>query len=254
MHLVDPIGFADGLWMLWNHEEVNVNILRHGDQSIHAEIQLLENKETPWVQSVSFTHDLRNYKQAASVWRALKPPDAVHQSFQQSLSEWFKGNAKYTKPAQHTIPWNIIFSFTIWEIWKLRIAFCFGKTVSSTDRVVANILQKAAEFFATSEAPGGIIRDYQGNFILGFQRILGITTSTVAELWAIREGLLLAKSRNILNIIMESNSQLDLLLNCFDEKHNLIVLLDNRRCILDHSSAQELRHTFGEGGTSVLIN
>ncbi|OMO67570.1 hypothetical protein COLO4_30096 [Corchorus olitorius] len=41
----------------------------------------------------------------------------------------------------------------------------------------------------------GIIRDSQGHFVLGFQKQIGLATSTAAELWAIREGSLMAQLR-----------------------------------------------------------
>ena len=39
---------------------------------------------------------------------------------------------------------------------------------------------------------GGIIRDSQGNWVKGYSRAIGFTTSIIAELWALRDGLNLA--------------------------------------------------------------
>ncbi|KAK8515780.1 hypothetical protein V6N12_075803 [Hibiscus sabdariffa] len=41
---------------------------------------------------------------------------------------------------------------------------------------------------------GGLIRNNEGNWLIGFNRLLGITTPMQAELWAIHEGLLLVWS------------------------------------------------------------
>jgi len=38
----------------------------------------------------------------------------------------------------------------------------------------------------------GIIRDSQGNWVKGFSRSIGYTTSVMSKLWALRDGLNLA--------------------------------------------------------------
>lgn len=44
---------------------------------------------------------------------------------------------------------------------------------------------------------GGIIRDDQGNWVAGFSRNIGFSSSFIAELWALRDGLSLCKSLNL---------------------------------------------------------
>ncbi|OMP05267.1 reverse transcriptase [Corchorus capsularis] len=235
----------------------------------------------------SVKHVLRGCKQAISIWRALKPPENIHQSFTSGLRDWLEFNMKHTDPAHFTIPWNILFSFAIWEIWKHINDNFFGKTLRSNNRILQSIFQQAAEFFASSDnannkklsytkqiqwtpppagflkmntdgashgnpglaGAGGIIRDSQGLFVLGFQKRIGFATSTAVELWAIREELSLAKERNLNNIMLETDSQLaiDLLQNCFDPKHVLIVLLDDCRSLMAQLRIQTLQHTFREG-------
>jgi|SRR3954470_11810786 ribonuclease HI len=41
-------------------------------------------------------------------------------------------------------------------------------------------------------AAGGLIRDSHGSFLIGFSSFLGAATITMAEMWAVREGLRLA--------------------------------------------------------------
>ena len=40
---------------------------------------------------------------------------------------------------------------------------------------------------------GGLIRDHNGDWMAGFLRALGSTNSIIVELWALRDGLTLAK-------------------------------------------------------------
>ena len=54
---------------------------------------------------------------------------------------------------------------------------------------------------------GGLLRDSNGNWIGGFSHKLGITNSLAAELWGIRDGLLLACDLNICKLIVESDAK-----------------------------------------------
>lgn len=44
---------------------------------------------------------------------------------------------------------------------------------------------------------GGVVRDEHGNWLVGCSRSIGITSSFVAELWSLRDGLLLCYNLNI---------------------------------------------------------
>ena len=50
---------------------------------------------------------------------------------------------------------------------------------------------------------GGIIRDHNGQWLKGYARPLGCTNSCMAELWTLRDGLLIAKEMGINNLIIE---------------------------------------------------
>ena len=44
---------------------------------------------------------------------------------------------------------------------------------------------------------GGVVRDEHGNWVAGFTRHIGATNSFAAELWGLRDGLLLCSKLNI---------------------------------------------------------
>ncbi|KAK9992118.1 hypothetical protein SO802_027103 [Lithocarpus litseifolius] len=50
---------------------------------------------------------------------------------------------------------------------------------------------------------GGVIRDHEGQWLKGYAGPLGCTNSCMAELWALRDGLLLAKEMGLNNLIIE---------------------------------------------------
>ncbi len=61
----------------------------------------------------------------------------------------------------------------------------------------------------------GLLRNSDRSWISGFIRNIGIAFSFAAELWGVRDGLLLAKKHNIQNIIIELDVKavIDLLLS-----------------------------------------
>ena len=62
---------------------------------------------------------------------------------------------------------------------------------------------------------GGLIRKSYGSWCSGFIRNIGIASSFAAELWGVRDGLILAKQHNIHKIMIEldANAVIDLLLS-----------------------------------------
>ena len=48
-----------------------------------------------------------------------------------------------------------------------------------------------------------MIRDHEGQCLKGYARPLGCTNSCMAKLWALRDGLLLAKEMGLNNLIIE---------------------------------------------------
>ena len=59
----------------------------------------------------------------------------------------------------------------------------------------------AADVAAGSAGGGGLIRDDQGNWIIGFTRKISKAYSFLAETWALHDGLLLCNQLN-LNVVM----------------------------------------------------
>ena len=54
---------------------------------------------------------------------------------------------------------------------------------------------------------GGLVRDDQGEWIAGFTRYIGSTNSFTAELWGLREGLILCCNLNIEALVVELDAQ-----------------------------------------------
>ena len=54
---------------------------------------------------------------------------------------------------------------------------------------------------------GGVVRDEHGRWVRGFARQIGLTTSFMAELWGLKDGLLMCYNLNIFSLIVELDAK-----------------------------------------------
>ena len=94
---------------------------------------------------------------------------------------------------------------------------------------------------------GGLIRDHQGNWIRGYTRPLGNTSNFIAELWALRDGLTIAKELEINNLIVEMDA-LSVVMLMNNSSTNLLMepLLFDYRNLLKDIPNKRIVHTFRE--------
>ena len=94
---------------------------------------------------------------------------------------------------------------------------------------------------------GGLIRNSEGRWIRGFSRSIGYTTSVLAELWALRDGLTLAIQLGIRCLEVELDAKVIVeMLNNVDSSNKKFssLLLDYRSLIAS------LTHT-GSGNSCI---
>ena len=94
---------------------------------------------------------------------------------------------------------------------------------------------------------GGLIRDHNGAWLKGFARGLRFTNSALAELWALRDGLLLAKEMGIQQLIVELDA-LSIVILMNNETENLLMepLLSDCRGLLKEIPSKRVIHAFRE--------
>ena len=94
---------------------------------------------------------------------------------------------------------------------------------------------------------GGMIRGQEGEWIASFARPLGQTNSCMAELWALRDGLLLAKELGINNLIVELDA-LSVVLLMKNNACNLLMepLLTDCRNLLKEFPNTQVVHAYRE--------
>ena len=142
------------------------------------------------------------------------------------------------------IPWNQLFLFAIWLIWKHRnhtvfrnsgpnpnlakeitlrsfeYFFCAAPDKRSVDRVtrpiqwsklVAGWMKLNTDGSSLGNpglaGGGGLIRNEEGTWVVGFARKIGITSSFLAELWALRDGLNLCITCGIAAVEVELDAK-----------------------------------------------
>ena len=183
----------------------------------------------PWCQCEveSILHLLRDCPFSIRVWNQLGGYVNNSNFFSLSLQDWLFSNA--TSNLHHNsgpLPWNLVFFFSLWLLWKDR-NMCVFNQKNPNPNLNKDIVDRAAEFFfcaynglvtkrmitksirwekprarwltlnidgstGSNSGPaggGGLVRDENGNWVKGFARRIGNTSSYLAELWALRDGL-----------------------------------------------------------------
>nr|XP_023896924.1 uncharacterized protein LOC112008814 [Quercus suber] len=229
----------------------------------------------------TIAHALRDCRLVREVWFNLGVARNDMEFFNEELEIWMTKNAKVTSP----LHWDTVFLFAIWILWQKRNLVLFQKKPVSLNTHI-EIIQRAREFIhcgintvtehrqilrairwerpnrgwvklntdgSSSGNPGpagcvGVLRDENGNWLFGFSRKIGITTSFVAELWAVREGLSLCLHKNFPAVVLEldAKSIYDVLTNPNQSNNIISAILDDCRQMMVHFPQIRVRHCYRE--------
>ncbi|KAL0002935.1 hypothetical protein SO802_016716 [Lithocarpus litseifolius] len=93
---------------------------------------------------------------------------------------------------------------------------------------------------------GGVVRDSHGDWMCGFSRHIGITNSFVAELWGLRDGLLLCSNMNIPSLIVELDAKSIVEIFCKPGYVNDVIspILDDCRKLVTKFQQVHFKHCF----------
>ena len=211
------------------------------------------NKEMEFVE-----HLVRSCEVAKDFWQEVKVSYCMKDTFNLPICKWLESNSHSEASFLFiSIPWKILFPMGVWHLWlhQNNHVFKSGKVERSWFK---KCIKESAEFYAIGfnakaernkavvpvgwskprkgwaklytdrsvmgnpamAGGGGMIRGQEGEWITGFARPLERTNSCMVELWALRDGLLLAKELGINNLIVE----LDAL--------SVVLLMKNSTCNL----------------------
>ena len=193
----------------------------------------------------SISHALRDCRFVKLIWQHLGQQRVNQFFYSQGISDWLASNAK--AKASHNadgVPWNIVFPFTLWLIWKPCNQVVFNHK-SPNPCLTKLIKMQATEFFLYINRPkcnrcmitkhvrwekpasgwlklnidrsfddllgnagrGGLIKDEQGNWVVGYTKKVGKANSFIAEAWALRDGLVLCNQLNLSNVFVELDAK-----------------------------------------------
>ena len=82
-------------------------------------------------QRESIIHMPREYGVAFNFWRKIRVSYPLDNSFRDNLCDWLRTNCLSKLVHQSTIPWNILFPFAIWFLWKHIHIMVFENTIES---------------------------------------------------------------------------------------------------------------------------
>ncbi|KAK9983154.1 hypothetical protein SO802_032679 [Lithocarpus litseifolius] len=202
------------------------------------------------------------------------------------LADWLEkycGSAEFfPRPC---IPWKILFPQALWIIWLQRNKAIFQERKVDSG-LSALCIKRSAEFYAlVPNSPnkpsrihvqvkwskpqigwvklntdgsvfgdpmkaggGGIIRNSEGDWVAGFVKKFGNVSSSTAELWALKEGLLMAKQMGFDNLCVDLDAAflVYLITNPTVAQLNLEPLLSDCRNLTKAFSNCRVEHVYRE--------
>ena len=182
-----------------------------------------------------------------------------------------------------SLPWKMVFPIAIWNIWKSRNAFIFNGKARSPNLVV-EIVYQANEYLHCMASPrleihkitryirwerpkhgwkklntnracmghhglagcGGLVRSADGQWVVGFSKRIGATSSFAAKWWGLREGLRRCCNLNIscLEVEMDAKSIVDVVGNPNYANNIISPILDDCRILITKFHQICIKHCF----------
>ena len=168
----------------------------------------------------------------------------MQEFFRLDLDVWLKQNLNSKTHRIDLIPWNVLFSFVVWNLWIHRNNITF-KGFRPNQNLWSSITHATTEYIFRVGKPSkamtkevrrvrwmrpsngwvklntdgsslgnlgrasgsGLIRDANGGWIKGFTCNIGVFSSVDAERWALKDGLSLCLSVNISAVEIEIDAK-----------------------------------------------
>lgn len=203
------------------------------------------------------------------------------------MYDWIRGNVAPDHPGELPTDWASTFAACLWRIWIRRNRMIIAGVTPPLSQVVSDIfflrtdirtafhdrfhsppsslplsiqwyfpprgrfklnVDGCAKGNPGLDAFGGVFQDHHGLWVLGFARKIGWCSNLLAELHGIRDGLLLARDRGLLPLLLESDSQLaiDLLQRDDVGAHPYRTIIHDCRDLLLSLGVVSLSHVYRE--------
>ncbi|OMO49818.1 reverse transcriptase [Corchorus capsularis] len=169
-------GVGDRCFWAWDKSGVFTNKSAYGSLANHFGPDALSGS-CRWIWRLHTTERIRFF-----LWSLT------------SFKDWLHDNALKVAPlvpnGQLPISWSCLFVSILWSLWKARNNHIFKDVCPSAEAVLRY-------------GAGGLLRDDAGNWVGGFMLNIGRTSSLCAELWGVRQGLIMARNMGLKSLVVE---------------------------------------------------
>ena len=188
------------------------------------------------------------------------------------------------------MPWKVIFCFGIWSLWLNRNSVVHQQKQAAPP-VIKDCIVKAVEFYFLTQGTnssshkrnlpvfwakpnpgwhklnsdasvlsslsfasgGGLLRDSCGSWVQGFTKKIGTTNCLLVELWALKDGLSMARNMCVENLIVNVDALevVNLLSNTKATNRLTQPIMDACRTILQAFQEVQLQHCYRETNKAV---
>ena len=271
------------LWKCYHHSlPVNAVLGHRGIDGLGGCSSCLDPDET-------IVHVLRDCPVAQGFWRLANCPTTLWQSFAGNFLDWLHINStSKLLTNDKDYPWCLFFLLGIWYLWLQRNRKIFGSQCMSSNGV-QKVEMQTREFFYCIADPrkrrtkvprlikwlkppvgwwklntdgsflgssgvaggGGLIRDSRGQCIGGFAKAFAVTSCLAAELWALRDGLLLCLEMQAQAVVVELDAiaAVSLISNNACTNGDFSILVDDCRDLLLQLPQTQILHCFREANS-----
>ncbi|KAK0586448.1 hypothetical protein LWI29_007016 [Acer saccharum] len=238
------------------------------------------------VSEEDMDHVFRKCSVSCKIWEDICNDITKNSSYTMEWNSWLWDNLKSNTLLLGCIPGHLLFAVTLWFIWKWRcekifipkfsLPDCPGMIILKfvKDWLDANLsgdssIVKKNCFIAWSPPPlgwvklntdgswrpefgsisaGGVIRNNEKAWLVGFALNKGMGNVLEAELWGIFEGLKLAWRAGFRKVLVESDSQSAVLLltNPTPTHHPLFNIVEDCKMLVEKNWSCSIQHVFRE--------
>ncbi|KAI8563661.1 hypothetical protein RHMOL_Rhmol03G0126400 [Rhododendron molle] len=235
-----PEKFKTFIWLIL-HNSLPTNQLR-----VRRGIDTSELCPRCFTYSESISHLFRECTKAKEIWSTIPSSHLMRGSVETPVQEWVSHNLRCNKSLEngYDISWHILFVTSLWQIWKDRNKKSFDNIETPSWVSVRNIMAYSKEIVEAFKSPlimgsqqtcliywvnpsagnvklntdgcwyemngrggfGGLFRDQNGDWIMGFYGMRHFSSSLEAEIWSIYTGLKIILDRKIKNVTIDSDS------------------------------------------------
>ncbi|KAA3460126.1 reverse transcriptase [Gossypium australe] len=224
-------------------------------------------------------HALRDCPTAKEAWLLVVPPNKQSRFFSDSMQNWLSFNLScHIKLQDKGITWSCLFGILAWRLWKNRNLLIFQNIDWTPLELIKSSLSWAQNFEAFTTRPklndnspeqlqhcsnnwvflysdgaverdsengaaGGVVRDRDGNWVVGYTHYLGKCSPLEAELWSILDGVFILINRGYKKIkIRSDNLEVVRILSTKDMADSGSTLIRRIKRLLLSGNQWEIKH------------